>query len=208
MSIILILGFFVYTQTLNNTEIDTTRNSHQHKKNVVNFLQPRGSIVDSAGNGYTLWTQMQECISYNPTLDAIQIVNRAYEPSGCLNVHQAPGYLSYSVNEYAVYNREFGNARYPTSVASGDGSGNGPHISFATLDTITGNWGHAGAQYESGGWFSGSWAPPVDLSGDIGVRKNIGKQLLDGNILFIASTTTDEVIYWTCSPDISTTVSS
>uniref|UniRef100_A0A7V3RH99 Uncharacterized protein n=1 Tax=candidate division WOR-3 bacterium TaxID=2052148 RepID=A0A7V3RH99_UNCW3 len=53
-------------------------------------------LIDSSGNGYTLWHQRLECISYNPipSVDALIIVNRAYNPTGNLNTHEAPGNLS------------------------------------------------------------------------------------------------------------------
>jgi hypothetical protein len=151
-------------------------------------------LVDSSGNGYSMWTQMHECLAYNPTMIALQFVNRGYSVSGVLYVHQSDNILSFWVDEL-VYNAGFGYARYPTSVASDDGSTNGPHISMPVLDPAP-DWGYQIAQYESGGWYSTFWDTEVDLGpGAVDIHKNIGKQLSNGNMLFIGVTDTD-LIRW------------
>ncbi|MEO0137262.1 MAG: hypothetical protein ABIL86_06995 [candidate division WOR-3 bacterium] len=163
-------------------------------------VQP-ATAIDSSYNGYTLWTQMQECIGYNPIVDAIQIVNKSFTDPGILNVHQTPGNLAYWVHDYSVYKKWWGMASYPNSIASDNGTGNGPHISFR----ISGPYGQIGfAMYEMGGWFSSLWdtvfiEPPSGVNGTV---MYIGKQLPNGNLLFIG--TTDTNIYWrTMSPDLS-----
>jgi len=159
------------------------------------------TAIDSSANASTLSGQCHECISYNPIVDAIQIVNKAFSDVGILNVHQAPGDLSYWVHDDSVYNKEFGAARYPHSIASGDGTGNGPHISFSYYIY----WQGMGCQYESGGWFSSFWDAPVDVgTGNLGTHKNIGKQLPNGNILFIGIDVNDNIHWSTYTPDLQT----
>ncbi|MEO0138231.1 MAG: hypothetical protein ABIL86_11965, partial [candidate division WOR-3 bacterium] len=72
------------------------------------ICQSGSVLVDSSGNGYTLWNQSRECISYNPApdIDALIIVNRAYNPTGKLNTHEAPGDLSAWVH-YDPYQQTF-----------------------------------------------------------------------------------------------------
>jgi len=170
---------FMYAITLpaniDKAKIDV-ESSLTHPAQIVSRLPQPATVIDSSGNGYTLWTQVQECIGYNPIVDAIQIVNRAFSDVGILNVHQVPGDLSYWVHDDSVYKKEFGGARYPNSIASGDTSGNGPHICFGGVT-------FGGAVYEYGGWFSSLWDMPVEI-GSSGTRV-IGKQLSNGNILFI-----------------------
>ncbi len=143
------------------------------------------TIVDSCRNGNTLWGQMHECISYNRAADAMGIVNRNFNPTGILNYHSAPGHLSFWVHDYAVYNADFGNARYPTSIAGTTG----PYLSFPWLVDPPA-WGGAGGQYCSGGWFTSFWDDPVDLGpGDQCAMRVIGKESPDGNLCFILCST-------------------
>jgi len=158
-------------------------------------------LIDSSGNQFGMWTNMQECIAYNPVVGGLEFLHRAFTPTGVLNVHQTDSAFSFWVHDAAVYNQQHGPARYPTSVASDDGSGNGPHISYPFL--IGGAWGGIGAVYESGGWWSSTWDYPVDIGpSNINTHKNNGKQLPNGDILFIAVTATDDIIYRTVSPDL------
>jgi hypothetical protein len=140
-------------------------------------------LIDSCC-GYSLWTQIQESIAHSLIADGIQIVYRNYDHTG-LNVTQLPGDLSYMIQDYNV-----AGARYSTSVA-----GTKPYISYPR---VLPDRGEMVAQYCSGGWFSSEWDGPVDLGpGDLDIYRNIGKQLLDGNILFIGLTTTDMIVYRT-----------
>ena len=155
----------------------------------------QGTIfVDSTGANTTLWTQWHESIAYSPSVDGIQIVNRGYAFTGILNVHQIPGDLSFVVHDNAAYDASLGFARYPTSITSDEA-----HISLPTLGD---SWGYMVAVQCSAGWYSGSWDSPVDVGpNDVDVHKCIGKQLPDGNILFIGVTVTDMIIYrvWNAS---------
>jgi hypothetical protein len=171
--IIVMIGFLaaaeVRDEDVTNWHYDEMR--HESLQEVI--------LIDSTGGTTTLWTQLHESIAYSPIADGIQIVNRGFWPTGILCVHQSPGDFSFWFHDWP-YMLELGSARYPGSVA-----GTNAYISFPVLDQ-GGTWGHMGAQYESGGWFSGSWADPVDVGpGDLGVHKNIGKQLPNGDILFI-----------------------
>ncbi|OGC42283.1 hypothetical protein A2Y85_03005 [candidate division WOR-3 bacterium RBG_13_43_14] len=159
-------------------------------------------LIDSSGNGYSAWTQTQECLSYNPTIGGLQFVCRGYSPTGILNVHQTNSTGSFWVHDYAVYDQEYGPARYPTSCAT-----DGPHISMPVLDPAA--WGYMVAEYEEGGWWSQFWALPEDVGpGGHGIHKVIGKQLSNGNILVVGYTDTDEIYYRTMSPDLQTTIAS
>ncbi len=154
--------------------------------------------VDSSTE-YTMWTQQQECLAYNPLLGYIQFVCRNFAVGNNLDVWQSDNIFSIFVSDENVCSV---GARYPNSIASDDGSGNGPHISFPYL--ITGAWGGMGAQYESGGWFSSFWDDPVGVGpGNVNTHKNIGKQLPNGNILFIGVTGTYDLLYrvWTPALD-------
>ncbi len=145
----------------------------------------QGTMVDSSGNWGSIALQNQECISYNPFVDAIAIVNRNFTPTGILNVHTAPGDLSFWIHEYYVYNQEFGNAAYSTAIAGSSG----PYISFPCLTSVPA-WGNAGAQFCSGGWFSGIWDSPVDIGpGDQKCMGVMGKELANGNMCFILYST-------------------
>jgi hypothetical protein len=162
--------------------------------------------VDSSGNAYSAWTKMQECLAYNPVVGGLEFVCRGYSPTGVLNVHQA-GVGSFWVHDYTVYNMQIppanGAARYPNAVAATN-----PYISMPTLDAGPA-FGYMAAQYCEGGWWSSFWADPVDIGpGNIEAHKNIGKELPDGNILFIGLGLANEIFYRTMSPDLSTTVAS
>jgi hypothetical protein len=166
----------------------------------------RGEIVlvDSSGNAYSAWTKIQECLAYNPVVEGLQFVNRGYDPTGVLNVHQTDASFSFWIHDFIVYNQQIppatGGARYPTS-----GAATNPLISFVTLDI--GPAFHGGvAQYEEGGWYSSFWADPVDLAP--ACHKFIGKELPDGNILFIGLGLSDEIFYVTTSSDLQTIIAS
>ena len=162
-------------------------------------------VADSSANEYTMWTQMQECLAYNPGLEYLEFVCRNSVVSGNLDVYQNDNLFSSALVDVDVYTQQLGPARYPTSVASDDGSGNGPHISFPYL--ISGAWGGMGGQYESGGWFSSFWDDPVDVgTGNLGTHKNIGKQLSNGNILFIGVEQNGNILFSTYTPDLSTRI--
>jgi hypothetical protein len=153
------------------------------------FSRQTEVLVDSSASGYSMWTQMQECLAYNPGLGYLEFVNRGYSVSGVLYVHQSDNMFSFWIHEL-VYNAGLGNARYPTSVAADN-----PYISMPVLDPSV-SWGFQVAQYESGGWHSTFWDTEVDLGpGDVDVHKNIGKQLPNGNMLFVGATDTD-LIRW------------
>lgn len=193
----------IYTiREFDKPEVDEVSDSEK----IPHRILSRQTIVDSSGNALTLWTQMHECIAYTPIVDAIQIVNRGYNPTGVINVHQAPGDLFFWCHDLAVYNLENGPAVMPTSIASDDGSYSiGPHISFNTV--FSPGVFLSGAQYESGSWWSSYWDAPVDLGvGD--AHYVIGKQLSDGNILsiVIAGDFHDSLLYCTYSPDLQTSV--
>ncbi len=163
--------------------------------------------ADSSANEYSMWTQMQECLAYNPDLGYLQFICRNFTVSGNLDAWQNDNTFSGALTDVAAYASDLGAARYPNSVASDDGSGNGPHMSFPFL--IDGAWGGMGGVYESGGWFGSFWDPAVDVgTGDLGTHKNVGKQLPDGNILFVAVTETNELLWSTYSPDLATTIAS
>jgi len=155
--------------------------------------------ADSSANEYTMWTQMQECLAYEPVNDYLEFVCRNFAVSGNLDVWQTDNTFSFTVTDENVYSQQLGAARYPNSIASLDGQG--PHISAPIL--VTGAWGLMMGQYESGGWFSSYWDDPVDFSGNVGTHKCIGKQLPNGNILFIGVTASYDILYRTYTYDLS-----
>ncbi len=112
------------------------------------------------------------------------------------------------LNDYGVYSGQLGGPGYPSSIASGfDTVGTGPHISYncgyVTSSRIV-------AQYEPGGWWSSYWDAPVDLGpGMVNTMWNIGKQLANGNLVFIGIVEEDysgrtHLIYRTYSVNLST----
>jgi len=133
--------------------------------NQFNFV-----LVDSSGNGYTLWHQSRECISYNPLpeVDALIIVNRAYNPTGNLNTHEAPGNLSAWVH-HETYTQEFGPARYPNALAGV------PWPFIAATWLIGASFGGYLGMFELGGWFASYWYPPknIEFAGDLVVLKQL-----------------------------------
>ncbi len=144
----------------------------------------QATIIDS-GDMVGLALQNQECVSFNPIVDAVAITNRNFNPTGILNVHTAPGDLSFWQHDYSVYSQQLGPGRYPTAIAGSQG----PYISFPWLTSMPA-WGGAGAQFCSGGWFSGIWDPPVDIGpGDQKCQTVIGKELSNGNMCFILYST-------------------
>lgn len=197
MFMLIIVGLLIAIEMPAQAKIDKHHDKISHE-----FLQ-EAILIDSSGARTTMWTQIHESIAYSPIADGIQIVNRGFDPTGELYVHQIAGDLSFWIHD-GVYMQELGAARYPTAVA-----GTNAYISFPFLDPNTGAFGHMGAQYEAGGWFSSSWANPVDVGpGDIGVTVCIGKQLPDGNILFIGWTVTDTIIYRTWNATLTNLIDS
>jgi len=160
-------------------------------------------LVDSSGNAYSSWTNIQNCLAFNPTLGGLEFVCRNFNPTGHLNAHQADAGMTFWVHDMEIYQAEYGNARYPTSVASTDA-----HTGFPILDPGTGTWGHMGAQWCEGGWYSSFWASPVDLSGDIGSPRSVGVELPTGDIVFVCDEVNGLLPYYTMSADLQTTVSS
>ncbi len=159
--------------------------------------QPNIIVADSSMGEYTMWTQMQECLGYNSTVGGLQFVCRNCFVPTCLDAWQTDYDFSFTVTDLN-YHGELGGPRYPNSIAS-----NGPHASFPYL--IGGAWGGMGAVWEQGSWYSSDWAVPVDVgTGDLNTHKNIGKQLPDGNILFIGATTDGSLFWSTYTPDLST----
>ncbi len=145
----------------------------------------QGTMVDSGGSQWAIILTNPEYIAYNSFMDAIAITNRNFSPTGLLNVHSTPGDLSFWVHDYYVYNWEFGKGCYPTVIAGSQR----PYISFPWLTSMPA-WGGAGAQFCSGGWFSGIWDPPVDLGpGDQKCQTVVGKELSNGNMCFLLYST-------------------
>ncbi|MEO0136707.1 MAG: T9SS type A sorting domain-containing protein [candidate division WOR-3 bacterium] len=161
----------------------------------------RAEIIpaDSSANEYCMWTQMQECLAYNPTDEYLEFVCRNFAIGNNLDVWQTDKNFTFTITDENVYSQQLGGgARYPTSVASVDGQG--PHISAPVLQA--GAWGLMMGQYESGGWFSSFWDDPVNLAGNVGTHKCIGKQLPNGNILFIGVTGSYDILYQTYNYDL------
>ncbi len=152
------------------------------------FAQDIHICVDSSANGYTLFLQVHESISFGPALDTILIVNRGFIASGNLNITKAPGDLSGFITE-EIYQGQLGPARYPTAI-----TGANLYISFPFL--IAGAWGGMGAQKITD--------TPVDVGiGDLDAHKVIGKQLLNSNVVFIGVTTNNQILARTWNANLS-----
>ncbi|UCG93248.1 MAG: T9SS type A sorting domain-containing protein, partial [candidate division WOR-3 bacterium] len=166
--------------------------------------QGNAILVDSSGNPFSAWTQIQECFSFNPTLGYLQFVNRGYFSTGDLYVHQTDADFSFWVHDYVYDYSLYGSARYPASIASS----NGPHIGFSIIDPGTGGPPTMmGGSYELGGWFSSCWDPAIDMSGCITALRSIGYQLPTGNILFVSNTSNNwSIPYFTMSLDLGSTL--
>jgi hypothetical protein len=166
-------------------------------------VMPRQNIViaDSSVDEYCMWTQIQECLAYNPTIGGLEFVCDNFSIGSNFDAFQTDGSFSLFVTDFSVYNALLGPGAYPSAIA-----GTKPYLSFPYL--ILGQWGGMGAVYESGGWFSSNWDPPVDVgTGDVNVFRCIGKELPDGNIIFIgmASQGYSRWLVWsTYTPDLST----
>jgi len=161
--------------------------------------------ADSSANEYCMWTQQQECLAYEPQDGYLEFVCRNFAIGNNLDVWQTDNAFSFTQTDENVYSQQLGGgARYPNSIASLDGQG--PHISAPVLES--GAWGLMMGQYESGGWFSSYWDDPVDLSGNVGTHKNDGKQLPNGNILFIGVTGSYDILYQTYNTDLSQQIAS
>jgi hypothetical protein len=134
--------------------------------------------------------------------DAIGVVNQDYAAHGVLNFHSADGALSFWVDDWAVYGQDFGPARCPTAIA-GDAA---PYISFSYL---YGGGRGAAAGCCSGGWFSSSWDPTVDIGpGNQDAPIVIGKEMPNGNMCFILNGINPFQLYYrTYTPDLSTLLS-
>lgn len=157
-------------------------------------------LVDSSGAGpYTAFGNIHECLAFNPISGNLEFVNRGYEVTGDLYVHQTDNAFTFWTDDLAYEGTLHGHARYPTSLASSSG----PHIGFPVLDPTTGTWGHMCGQYESGGWFSGWWDPAVNLSGNVGAPACIAKELPTGDIVFFADIVDATIRYETWTVDLS-----
>lgn len=154
------------------------------------------SLIDSSANGYTLWELRHECISYNDSLGRLMLINRAYNPSGALNAHSAPGDLSFWVHELA-YNQSFGPGRYPTAFA-----GFVPYISFPVLDG--GTWyGFGVVRWND--WFN---QPECSIFVSIPVHKAVVKEFSNSSLIVIGLTANSEILYWTFTPTLDSIISS
>ncbi len=167
-------------------------------------------VIDS-GTAWSAWTQIQECLGYNPQVGGIQFVCRSFASAMYLNVSQADNQFTLFLNDFGVYTGQFGPGHYPNSIASDlDTSGSGPHISYA-YGYLTQS-GMAG-QFESGGWWSSYWDNPVALGpGIVNTMRCIGKQLVNGNLIFIGIVEEDysgrtKLIYRTYTSNLSTMLS-
>ncbi|KPK62906.1 hypothetical protein AMJ83_09055 [candidate division WOR_3 bacterium SM23_42] len=194
----------------------TSVTSHSHKREymddqtnciathrVLPQRQGNAVLVDS-GTPYSAWTNIQHCLAFDPITSGLQFVCRNYDPTGHINVHQTNAAFSLWVHDMQIYQAEYGNARYPASIASPDG----PYICFPFLNPLTGTWGSVCAQYEEGGWYSSFWAYPVDLGGGIGSPKSIGAELPTGDLVFVLYNVDHTISYYTMSADLNNTVAS
>lgn len=162
-------------------------------------------LVDSSGNCYTSWTQIQQCLSFNPTLGNVQFLCRGYDPTGDLYTHQAPADFSFWVSDWAYDNTVHGNARYPTSLAS-SGATNAPHIGFPVL--VPGPaFGIMAGNVEPNGWFTALWGTPVAFTADIQAPRSVAQELPTGDIVFFADCPTT-IHYETWSADLTTQLAS
>ncbi|MEO0183116.1 MAG: hypothetical protein ABIL40_06545, partial [candidate division WOR-3 bacterium] len=165
-----------------NQEHKTYNLSHTPIVNSNSF-----SPVDSSVYAYSLWTQSHECLAYNALVGSLLFVCHEFGTGLYLNASQTDNLFSFSLTDIGVYTGQFGGFIYPSAIASGfDIAGSGPHVSlscgYLTYSRMVGI-------FETGGWWSSYWDPPVDLGP--GINKawwNIGKQFPNGNILFIAVT--------------------
>ncbi|MGB9722173.1 MAG: T9SS type A sorting domain-containing protein, partial [bacterium] len=190
---------------IDKAKIDMGTGYYNPSMPIVNVVNGRAHIipVDSSTGEYSMWTQMHECLAYNPVVGGLLFTCRNFITGGNLDVWQSDSAFSFYVTDISVYSGGLGPARYPTSIASGDGITYGPHISFPYL--IGGAWGGMGAQYESGAWFSSYWDSAVDVGpGDLNTHKNIGKQLPNNDILFIGVDTDDNIRWSTWNYQLDT----
>ncbi|MEO0142229.1 MAG: T9SS type A sorting domain-containing protein [candidate division WOR-3 bacterium] len=176
--------------------------------NSIHTPQPGGYCAIDSCYVYSMWTQIQENLAYNPNIAGLEFVCANFGSGSRLDVSQTDNEFSFSLTDLFVYQVQFGAPHYPTAIASGfDLIGTGPHISFA-YGWMTQS-GMAG-QFEIGGWWSSNWDTPVDLGpGEVDVWWNIGKQLPSGNLIFIGVTREDylgntRLIYRTYSSNLST----
>jgi hypothetical protein len=157
---------------------------------------PRNSIaVDSSSNQMSMWTQMHECLGYNPSIGGLGFVCRDFSTSGVLNVTETDSLFYFFLHDFNVYCQDYGGARYPSFTAGSD-----PYLfSPTTMNLVAGI-------YESGGWWTSSWDSPVDL-GPTWVMV-IGKQMDNGNIICIGVSGIGSLSYMTLTPDLGTVISS
>ncbi len=181
-----------------------------NKPSPVPIINSDDFVVIDSGATWSMWTQMQECISYNPLIGLLQFVCRNYGSALFLDVSQTDNLFSLSLTDFAVYNAQFGPLHYPTSIASGfDIAGSGPHISYncgyVTSSRLMG-------QFETGGWWSSYWGAPADLGpGTVNTMRNVGKQLSNGNLIFIGMVEEDysgrtRLIYRTYNCNLTTQI--
>ncbi|MGQ9664551.1 MAG: hypothetical protein ACUVUH_04360, partial [bacterium] len=63
-------------------------------------------VADSSANEYTMWTQMQECLAYNPGLGYLEFVCRNFNLSGNLDVYQNDNQFSGALVDVDVYTQQ------------------------------------------------------------------------------------------------------
>ena len=76
---------------------------------------PRQDIIiaDSSHSEYTMWTQMQECLGYEPQDGYLQFVCRNFAIGNNIDVWQTDRTFSFTVTDVNVYSGQLGGARYP-----------------------------------------------------------------------------------------------
>jgi|GEM_PF-6734476 len=166
------------------------------RQSTINSLT--GVVVDSAGNQYTAFYAVgHECIAWSDVDGEswITIVNRAFDDVGRLHVNVSNDNGA-SWCQDLVYDYEEGEgARYPTAVA-----GDMPRATYPVLAPGPA-WGHGFGSYGSGGYCGGVWDPPVNITGDIGVHKVVGKVTDDGNVLIIMETAEPRTLWYNTTED-------
>ena len=163
------------------------------------YAQRLSVIADSLANQYSLVGTHIECFGYYPVIGGLGFVSRGFTASGTLNSWQTDSIFSLFVSDQNVYNDEFGPARYPSYAVI-------PHLCIL----FTSGYGVLGMIYESGGWWSSTWNPPVEIGvGNPGAVICAAKALPNGNIcLIIYGTNPFCVMYRTYSADMGTLLSS
>jgi len=167
---------------LSNNSYNLTNIDLNPYNGVINYdpMAGVGTLIDSAGNQYTIIAATTNTIYYGN--DAVVIINRRFDPTGALNYHTL---YNGTWTHDQIYSQDFGLARYPSAFA---GSG-GPYAGFPVLEGAWPNvsWGYAAGQYGSGGYGSGTWDFAL-LLGDEQDKDAIHVlpfETDDGNILFL-----------------------